>query len=278
MNICDTTHFSPLINVKNIIRVGTNSSIKIVETVHLFGEKPSVHNSTTEIEAAEDSAVHYYKLQNDKSDLYSIGQTFVKQAGKSEFHSTAISLRSRFVRNTLSTEFTDEHCESNMNGFFFIDEDDFVDNHTVVDHAMPNCNSNETYRGILDNKAVGVFNGKIFVRPDAQKTTAYQSNKNILLSDEATMNTKPQLEIFADDVKCSHGATTGSLDQSSLFYLRARGVSEEKAKSLLLNAFSAEVVNKILIPELRDNIREYIGRRLGIEDIYLCYDIDKSEV
>ncbi len=148
-----------------------------------------------------------------------------------------------------------------MNGLYLTNDNQVVDNHTVVDHRKPNCNSNELYKGIIEDKSSATFNGKIFVRKDAQKTNAFQSNKNILLSDDGTINTKPQLEIYADDVKCSHGTSTGKLDEDKIFYLRARGLSELTAKKLLMHAFASEVVDGVRIPELRDYIEGKIAAR-----------------
>jgi Fe-S cluster assembly protein SufD len=148
--------------------------------------------------------------------------------------------------------------------------DDFIDNHTSIDHAVPNCNSNEFYKGILDDKSKAVFSGKVLVRPDAQKTNAYQTNKNILLTDDAKIHTKPQLEIYADDVKCSHGATTGYFDKEAMFYFKARGIDETMAKSLLLNAYASEIIEKIKISALRDDIKRQVAERLTVDDIYFC--------
>jgi len=147
-----------------------------------------------------------------------------------------------------------EHIESHLNGLYLTAGNQMVDNHTLVDHRKPNCNSNELYKGIIDGKSTATFNGKIFVRKDAQKTNAFQSNKNILLSEAGTINTKPQLEIYADDVKCSHGASTGKLDEDKIFYLRARGLSPESAKKLLMHAFASEVVNTVKIEPLQEYI------------------------
>jgi Fe-S cluster assembly protein SufD len=176
----------------------------------------------------------------------------------------------RFIRNNMNTAFKEENAETNLNGFYFMRNNDFVDNHTLIDHAVPNCNSNEFYKGILDDSAKAVFNGKVIVRPNAQKTNAYQQNKNILLTDDSKINTKPELEIYADDVKCSHGATTGYLDKEAMFYLRSRGISEEMAKSLLLNSFASEVIERIKIAELRDDIKRQVADRLTVDDLYFC--------
>jgi Fe-S cluster assembly protein SufD len=170
------------------------------------------------------------------------------------------------VRNNLNSLINGDNCEANFKGLYFLNNNEFADNHTLADHSSPNSNSNEIYRGIINDSATAVFNGKILVRPDAQKTNAYQSNKNILLSDEATINTKPQLEIFADDVKCSHGATSGTIDEESLFYLRARGISEDLARSLLLSAFAYDLISEIIIPELKNKIKNQIAKRLNITE------------
>jgi len=265
LNIIDARQNNPFVNTRNLIIAGNNSRVKLVETYHQFGNNSGFSNNITEIIANSDSIVDYNKFQNDDKDLYQVGTTQVIQEKRSVFHGNTVTIKGKFVRNNLNSFLNDEHCESNFNGFYFLDNKDFVDNHTLVDHAKPNCNSNENYKGIIDDEAKAVFNGKIMVWKDAQKTIAYQSNKNILLSDNATVNTKPQLEIFADDVKCSHGATSGNLDETQLFYLRARGISEDKAKALLLYAFSANVIDRITIPVLKENIKRLIAERLNVE-------------
>ncbi len=275
--INDSRDESYISNPRNLILVGENSKVKILESAHTIGTKPAFVNLVTEIVQKANSEVDYYKIQNHEENLHYVGTTAVLQGENSKFDSAAVSLKGKFIRNTLNTKLNGKHAESNFNGFYFIDENDFVDNHTLADHAVAECNSNELYKGILDHTATAVFNGKIIVRPDAQKTNAYQSNKNILLSNDATINTKPQLEIFADDVKCSHGATSGYLDKDSLFYLKARGIPEDKARAMLLNAFASDVVSKINIAELRDNIKLKIADRLNVEDIYFCGIMDKLD-
>jgi Fe-S cluster assembly protein SufD len=156
-----------------------------------------------------------------------------------------------------------DHGESHMYGLYLLDGKTLVDNHTIVDNVKPHCFSNELYKGIMDGASTGVFNGKIFVRQDAQKTNAYQSNKNVLLTNEASVNTKPQLEIFADDVKCSHGCTVGKLDEEAMFYLRARGISEKNARSLLLHAFAVDILDNIKTAPLREYVDHLISERLG---------------
>jgi Fe-S cluster assembly protein SufD len=166
------------------------------------------------------------------------------------------------VRNNLNVIVDGGHCESNLDGLYMPAADGLIDNHTVVDHKVPNCNSNELYKGIMGENATGVFNGKVFVREGAQKTNAFQSNKNILLSDTASINTKPQLEIWADDVKCSHGCTTGQMDKEQLFYLRARGIDKASARKLLLKAFTEEVIVKINDEKLRARVAAILEEKL----------------
>ena len=160
-----------------------------------------------------------------------------------------------------------EYCESHLYGLYLQQKQSHIDNHTVVDNVKPNCFSNQLYKGILDGNSTGVFNGKIFVQPQAQKTNAYQSNKNILLSDLASVNTKPQLEIFADDVKCSHGCTVGRLNDEGLFYLQSRGITEKKAKALLLHAFADDILDKIHIPVIRNYVDDLISQRLEYDRV-----------
>jgi Fe-S cluster assembly protein SufD len=158
-----------------------------------------------------------------------------------------------------------DHCESHLYGLYFLKGNTHVDNHTTVDNVKPNCFSNELYKGIINDSATGVFNGKIFVQPQAQKTNAYQSNKNILLSDTASVNTKPQLEIFADDVKCSHGCTIGRLDEEGLFYLQSRGIREDVARSLLVHAFAVDVLEHIKPAAIRKYVDQLISKRLEFD-------------
>jgi Fe-S cluster assembly protein SufD len=171
-------------------------------------------------------------------------------------------LNGAIVRNNLNVILEAEYCEAHLYGLYFQGGKSHIDNHTIVDNVKPNCFSNELYKGILNNEASGVFNGKIFVRQDAQKTNAYQSNKNVLLSDAASVNTKPQLEIFADDVKCSHGCTVGQLDEEALFYLRSRGISEKTARFLMIRAFAADILEHIKPAPIRAYVEQLISERL----------------
>jgi Fe-S cluster assembly protein SufD len=177
-------------------------------------------------------------------------------------HIHTITSNGKIVRNNLRIELKGRNASAHLNGLYVVSGESHVDNHSVVDHASPDCYSNELYKGVLNGKSRGVFNGRIFVARDAQKTNAYQSNKNILLSDEASMNAKPQLEIYADDVKCSHGATTGQIDPEALFYLRSRGIGEREASALLTNAFAEEILDKISVSSVREKLKEIIHSSL----------------
>ena len=243
--IQDARESSPMVQPRNLFVVGRNAQVKIVENYHTLGDKPSFTNVVTEIVVKQDAVVDYYKFQNDSDNANFVGTTQVLQVEKSVFSAVTITLSGGIIRNNLNIVMAAEHCESHMYGLFMVDGDTHVDSHTIADHASPNCESNELYKGVLDGSSTGVFNGKIFVRKDAQKTNAFQSNKNILLSREASINTKPQLEILADDVKCSHGCTIGQLDQDAMFYLKARGIGEETAKAMLTHAFASNVLEYI---------------------------------
>jgi len=209
------------------------------------------------------ASVNYDKVQVEADDAQHINYHKVNMARESHQHLTTITLGGGIVRNNLNIRLDDQQVKAYLNGLYVLNNHQVVDNHTLVDHAMPNCYSSELYKGILGDHSQGVFNGKIFVRQDAQKTNAYQSNKNLLLSSNASMNTKPQLEIFADDVKCSHGATTGQLDEEALFYLRARGIGENVARSMLNHAFAADVINQIENETLRESLMALLDVKLA---------------
>ncbi|MFA6571612.1 MAG: Fe-S cluster assembly protein SufD [Bacteroidota bacterium] len=275
INLTDSSEGNIVSFPRKLIIAGECVHFKILESNYAIGDNYSFTNSVNEIILSFSSQVDYYKIQNNGDKSYYISNAQVKQEKMSALNATTVSLKGKYIRNNLNTLLNASACETSLSGLYYLDKDDFVDNHTVIDHAQPNCISHENYKGILDDKAHAVFNGKIIVRPDAQKTSSYQSNKNILLTDTAKINTKPELEIYADDVKCSHGATSGYLDKDSLFYLQARGISETMAKSLLLNAFAGEVLEKIGISELRDEIKRQIVQRLIVDDLYFCDVLEK---
>ncbi len=264
MYVHDSRKSAVVIYPRNLIVAGKHSKVRVAESSHSIGEVHSgLTNSVTEIIVGENASVEFDKIQNENSTSNHISHTEALQSRNSVFSICTVTLGGNMVRNNLHIQLLDENCETHLNGLYITQKNQLVDNHTLVDHAKPNCVSNELYKGILDDQSVGVFNGKVLVRQDAQKTNAYQSNKNILLSDDASINTKPQLEIFADDVKCSHGATTGKLDEEALFYLRSRGIGEVEAKAFLNIAFAADVINKINIDGLRDRLMPLIEEKLN---------------
>jgi Fe-S cluster assembly protein SufD len=242
-----------------------NSKAKVVEYHVCLGAKESFANAYTQLILGLEAHVDYYKIQREGEESYHVGTTQVVHQAKSFFSATTITLDGTIVRNNINIKLNADHSECFLYGLYLAEGKNHIDNHTLVDHAKPNCYSNELYKGVLSGRATGVFNGKIMVREDAQKTNAFQSNKNILLSDDATMNTKPQLEIFADDVKCSHGATVGQLNEEPLFYLRSRGLSEKKAKALLTLAFADDIIEHIKIPALKEYMRSLIAEQLSKE-------------
>lgn len=263
--INDARTASVLSQPRTLLHVGVNAEVYLVEEEITLGTSDSFINRVSEIVVEDNANVHIYKIQNEDSHSSCVKTTHVRQLGVSKVNSVTLTLNGGTIRNNLNFILEAPGCESHMYGLYCVKGETHVDNHTIVDNVMPNSFSNELYKGIIDENATGVFNGKIFVRQDAQKTNAYQSNKNILLSDTANVNTKPQLEIFADDVKCSHGCTVGRLDEEALFYLKARGIGDKEAKALLLHAFSGEILDKIELEPIRRYADEIISERLGFE-------------
>ncbi|TKK69191.1 Fe-S cluster assembly protein SufD [Ilyomonas limi] len=264
-NIIDARSANILAQPRVLIYVGENAQVIFAENYATFGAAESFTNQVTEIVVEKDALVEYYKIQNDAAHTNQVTTTHIRQIGKSLVNTVTVSLDGGIVRNNLNIAMEAEYSESHFFGLYFLKGATHVDNHTVVDNVKPHCQSNELYKGAVDDNATAVFNGKIFVQKDAQKTNAYQSNKNLLLSNNATVNTKPQLEIFADDVKCSHGCTVGQLDEEALFYLRSRGISEAAAKSLLIHAFAVDILGHIKPEAIRQHVDELISRRLGVE-------------
>lgn len=264
-HITDARETSVLAQPRNLVYVGERAEVEFAETHYTLGVSESFTNQVLEIVVEKDANVSYYKIQNDKEQSSQVCTTHFRQVGKSYIHAVTISLNGGMVRNNLNITLEAEHAEAHLYGLYFLQGNSHVDNHTVVDHVKPNCMSNELYKGIITDNATAVFNGKIFVQPHAQKTNAYQSNKNILLSENANVNTKPQLEIFADDVKCSHGCTVGRLDDEGLFYLRSRGISEDTARSLLIHAFAMDILEHIKPAILRSYVDKLIFERLEFE-------------
>jgi Fe-S cluster assembly protein SufD len=260
--INDSRNAATLALPRTLVYVSAAANIQIAEQHVTIGNETSFTNQVTEVIVEKDAVVNFYKIQQEGPNAHQVCTTHFRQIGKSLTNTTTISLSGGLVRNNLNMVMEAEYGESHMFGLYLLDGKTQVDNHTIVDNVMPNCFSNELYKGIMDGDSTGIFNGKIFVRKDAQKTNAYQSNKNILLSDNASANTKPQLEILADDVKCSHGCTIGKLDEEAMFYLRARGIGERNAQALLLHAFAVDILDNIKTAPLRTYIDQLISERL----------------
>ncbi|MCW3104899.1 MAG: sufD [Bacteroidetes bacterium] len=255
---------SMIIHPRNLIVLEENAQATVIESFVTVDASAKVFsNALTELFIDASAILQHYKIQEENENGYLVNTTQALQKKQSVFSTNNFTLSGSLVRNNLNIVLDDEQIETHLNGLYLTKGNQSVDNHTLVDHRKPNCNSNELYKGIIEEKSTATFNGKIYVRKDAQKTNAFQSNKNILLSDDGTINTKPQLEIYADDVKCSHGTSTGKLDEDKIFYLRARGLSEASAKKLLMHAFASEVVEHIKIDELRDYVEAKITARFA---------------
>jgi Fe-S cluster assembly protein SufD len=262
-NVADTTAVPVLAQPRTLFYIGNQAELSITETYITTGASDSMTNQVMEMIVEQDANVSYYKIQNDQEHAHQNSTMHIRQIGKCTVTVVTISLNGGMVRNNLHAVLEAPYAEAHMYGLYLQKGNSHIDNHTIMDHAVPNCPSNELYKGILDGNATGVFNGKIFVRKDAQKTNAFQSNKNILLSEQASVNTKPQLEIYADDVKCSHGCTVGSLDQEGLFYLQSRGIPRERAMALLLQGFAVDVLEQVRSEAIRHYIEELILERLS---------------
>ena len=236
------------------IHVKKGSSFKLIQQFTASGEH-LFSLPIVEYLIEENARISCDKLQMENASSFLLCEDYSIQKRNSTVLLNTFSISGAWVRNNSSFLIEGENCETNLNGAYLLKDLQHLDNHTIVDHIAPHCNSNELYKGILSGKSTGVFNGKVFVRPNAQKISAFQSNANVLLSDDASVNSKPELEIYANDVKCSHGSTTGQLDEDAVFYLRARGLSEKSARSLITQAFIAEVVDKVEQKEVQDFIK-----------------------
>jgi len=263
INLTDSSQGKVLCSPRVLITLGRNSNANFYEFCYSTGKSSAFNNTVVEIFAENDSLGNYTLLQLNNDYSVAHHSSFIQQKANSLFNLVTITLGGAMIRNNPHFLLDDEHVESHLYGLYLLNKNQHADNHTVVDHRKANSYSNELYKGILKEKSTGVFNGKIFVRPDAQKTNAYQSNKNILLSDDATINTKPQLEIWADDVKCSHGCTTGQLDDEQIFYLRSRGIDKNTAISMVLHAFQNDILEKIPNPEVVNYLNDMINEKLG---------------
>ncbi len=257
-----------LITPRILIRAEANSEIDVIEQYVALGDGAYFTNAVVESHVAENAHVHHYKIQEEGPAAYHVAASYARVARSGSYSNHYFGFGARLLRNNLHLVLDDEAAECTMNGLFMPMAKQHMDHHTVIDHAKPHCNSHELYKGLLFDEARGVFSGKIIVRQDAQKTDAKQSNNNLLLSENALVDTKPQLEIWADDVKCTHGATIGRLDDDAMFYLRSRGLPKEQAHSVLAYAFASELVSHVRLEPLRQHLDDAIHRRLersGIE-------------
>lgn len=249
------------VSVRHRFEIGSGAKAQVIEHHSATEGSAGMINRITEMEVAENANFDHHQIQ-DLGELNAVHSIKTAQAGSSVYSTSVYTFSGALVRNNLDTSIDGEFAETNLNGLHLTQGTEHVDNHTRVDHRVPNCDSNEVYRGVLGGKSTGVFNGKVYVHQDAQKTNGYQSNRNILISDSAVMNSKPELEIYADDVKCSHGCTIGQMDKEALFYLRSRGLSTAAAINLLLHAFAGEVLEAITNEQLRTWIEERIAEKM----------------
>ncbi len=250
-------------NLRHIIRISDFAEAEITLLYASEEESNSFINVVSNIELGVSTHLTINKLQTESGNDFHFSRELVKQQKDSNFTINTHTLNGNFVRNDVVIRVEGQNAESNLNGAYILRNNQLVDNHTVVDHLVPNCQSNELYKGVLYDKSTAVFNGKVFVRQDAQKINAFQSNGNVLMSEDATVNSKPELEIYADDVKCSHGSTTGQLDEEAIYYLRARGISEKSAKELLVSAFVGDVLNNIENQEVLDFTNKFLSDSFG---------------
>ena len=252
-----------MISPRNLMIVGKRAQLSIVESYVALTDSNYLVNAVTEVSLDEESTLEHDKLQNDGMKAFHVSAANVRQKRGSNYVSNTLAMGGALVRNNLTAVLDGEHSECTLNGLTLGTGSQLIDHHTAIDHATPNCTSHELYKAILDQKSHGVFNGKIFVRADAQKTDAKQTNKTLLLSDEAVIDTKPQLEIFADDVKCTHGATVGQLDEEQVFYLRSRGIDRTHARDILTFAFAGDVVNRVHNESLRSQMEALVNDKLN---------------
>ncbi len=249
---------------RNLIVVGENAHVQIIERHQSLSSNEVLTNSVTEIFAEKRAYVDYYKIQNDVETASLIDNTYISQQRDTVCRVHTFAFGGNLVRNNLNFYQNGENCDSTLKGITIIEGEQHVDHNTLVHHIAPNCESHQDYKGLFAESSTGVFNGKIIVEKDAQKIDAFQQNNNILIDDKATINSKPQLEIFADDVKCSHGCTIGQFDEDALFYLRSRGIGLKEARALLMYAFANTVLESVKIPELKVRINKLIANKIGV--------------
>ncbi len=265
INFATGNETAMLLQPRNLIVVEENAHLQIIERHQSLNENAVLTNAVTEVFAGKNASIDYYKVQNDKHQATLIDNTFIdqKQGGHVSVHT--FSFGGKLIRNNLNYYQNGQHINSTLKGVTILENNQHVDHSTLVNHIEPNCESHQDYKGIFSDKSTGVFNGRIIVEKEAQKTDAFQQNNNLLISDKATINSKPQLEIFADDVKCSHGCTIGQLDEDAMFYLRSRGIAQKEAQALLMFAFASNVLESVKIPELKAKINKTIANKLGVK-------------
>ena len=263
LNIAFTKDEASIISPQKIIIVGENSRLTVIETYHSINNPQQTYfiNTVSQLVLKRNAVVDHFRIQDEGENAFFINNTEVEQMRDSTYSSYVVDLGGKIVRNNLSSILKDSGTNTNFYGIYIGMDKQHIDNQTFIDHAYPNCNSNELYKGILTDNAKGVFNGKIMVRPDAQKTNAFQKNHSLVLSKGASMNSKPQLEIFADDVKCSHGATIGQLNEEALYYMRSRGLSKKEAISVLKQAFLTEITELIKIDSVREKVEQMLQNK-----------------
>lgn len=256
---------------RNLVVLGKNAKATVLVCDHTLSDNIFLMNNTTEMVLGENARGEYYQVQNQHVGASQINSLFVAQHRHSVFDSNIITLYGGLIRNNMYVALKEEGCECNLYGMYILDKKQQVDNFSVIDHQAPNCRSNEHFKGVLDDASLANFTGRIQVRPDAQKTESYQANNNLLLSDTARVNTKPQLVIDADDVKCSHGATVGQIDEEAMFYLRTRGIGSAEARLMMMFGFAHEIIGRVKLEPLRNEIDVMIDRRLRGE-VSKCYN------
>ena len=265
LNFSTGSEHAMMLQPRNLIIVEDNAEVQIIERHQSLTDNAVFTNSVTEIFAGKNANVDYYKIQNDKATSSLIDNTYISQDRDSEVSVHTFSFGGKLTRNNLNFYQNGSNINSILKGVTIIEGKQHVDHNTLVHHRKPHCESHQDYKGIFSDKSVGVFNGKVLVDKIAQKTDAYQSNNNILIDDGATINSKPQLEIFADDVKCSHGCTIGQLDEEALFYMQSRGIPKKEARALLMYAFANNVLKSVKIPEIKQRITKQIALKIGVK-------------
>ena len=280
-----------LVQNRHVINMGRNAELSVIQCDDSTRYGKTFLNIVTEISLSENARLHYYKTENKEAGSLLFHHIFVNQKAYSFFHSNAITFNAGYVCNNIHVNLNEPFAETKLYGLYLVDKTQHCDNHIKVDHVAPDCKSFQLYKGIMDDEAEALFHGHVVVRPDSQRTSAFQTNRNILLTDKAKINTKPFLEIYADDVQCSHGATVGQLDDEALYYLRSRGIGEKSARKLLMFAFANEICHFVEIPALKDRLGDMVQRRLngelticdqcmlhGAENSDLIFPIDASKL